>query len=70
MLIRKPVQKVRRKLTVELTADVASRLDKLVADAKAAGLEAAVEEAIAAYLARAIGHAESQLKRPAGREAF
>ncbi len=62
MLLRKPVQKVRRKLTVEMPADVAQRLDRLIADAKAAGFEASVEAAIAGYLARAIGHAETQLR--------
>jgi hypothetical protein len=61
MLLRKPIRKVRRKITVELTADMAERLDRLTSDAKAAGLEAPVEEAIVSYLTRAIGHAESQL---------
>ncbi len=63
MLLRKPAQKVRRKLTIELPTDIAQRLDRLVTDAKAAGLEASVEEAIAGYLARAIGHAEAQLRK-------
>lgn len=63
MLLRKPVKTIRRKLTIELSHEVSDRLDQLIADAKAAGLEASVEEAIAAYLVRAIGHAESELKK-------
>lgn len=61
MLLRKPVKTVRRKLFINLPSDVSDRLDRLIVAAKAAGLEADVEDAIAAYLVRAIGHAESQL---------
>lgn len=61
MLLRKPTKLVKRKLMIQLPADIAARLDRLTEEASAAGMEASVEEAIASYLTRAIGHAEAEL---------
>lgn len=59
MLTRPKTQYVKRKITIRLTADMAARLDRIIENAKAAGDEAVVEEAIAQYLARAIGIEEA-----------
>lgn len=53
---------VKRKLTIKLPSDVADRLDRLLADAQAAGNEATVEEAIASYLTRAVGQEEARMR--------
>lgn len=59
MLTRKKTTFVKRKITIRLTAETARRLDKIIEDAVAAGDEAVVEQAIAQYLARAIGIEEA-----------
>lgn len=59
MLTRVKTKYVKRKITIRLTEDMAARLDRIVSNAIAAGEEAVVEEAIAQYLARAIGIEEA-----------
>lgn len=59
MLTRAKTKYVKRKITIRLTEEMAARLDRIVSNAIAAGDEAVVEEAIAQYLARAIGIEEA-----------
>lgn len=59
MLTRVKTKYVKRKLTIRLTAEMAARLDRIVHNAIVAGDEAVVEQAIAQYLARAIGIEEA-----------
>lgn len=54
---------VKKKLTIRLPSDVADRLDRLLAQAQAAGNEATVEEAIASYLTRAVGQEEARMRK-------
>ena len=63
MLLRKPVKLVKRKLMIQLPADIAARLNRLTEEASASGMEASDEEAIASYPTRAIGHAEAELRK-------
>ncbi len=66
MLLRKPKTLIRKKLVVTLEAEVATRLDRIVSNAKAAGLEADIEEALSSYLTRAVGQAEKALRASRG----
>lgn len=51
------------KLKIKVPSDAAARLKSLTAEMEAMGLKATLEDAIAAYLIRAIGHAEGELRR-------
>lgn len=67
MLLRKPRKTIRKKIVVTLDAEVARRLDLIVAGATAAGLDADVEQALSAYLTRAVGQAEKALRAARGK---
>lgn len=65
-LFSKPMTFETIKLLIKLPSEAAARLKKLTAEMEAMGLEATLEDAIAAYLIRAIGHAEGELRRTKG----
>jgi len=65
-LFSRPTIFVKKKLTIRLPSDVADRLDRLLVEAKAAGNEATVEDAIAAYLTRAVGQEEARMRSQGG----
>lgn len=65
-LFSKPATFETIRVKVKLPSDSAESLRKLTAEMEAMGLKATLEDAIAAYLIRAIAHAEGEMRRTKG----